>query len=404
MKQIPSDKTCTSLPQQWHKPRGAKILPEPAMKCTFSNLSTDRQEKRKREPVLCKLYDARAKAAKTVPKETDVKDISQQLKSRNKSIPFAYLLDDTISTETNTIFGNVPKGSILSYQLEDYKSTIYVFSTTNVLDPIIAQVISDYPRLPTRISSPSLLLDSSIFTDNHNKILEMTQVENLDKSYKIEEETIGQSNNQKWFEYRAMRLTASKFGDILNRKSKPSEAFLKSCFERKNLAGVSAVAHGRDKEDTAKDLYKKKMNFRLKHDVTIYECGLVVNPAYPYLGASPDGKILDNTAPEPFGLMEIKCPYKYRNSTPEEASQNEDFCLEKINNVLQLKRNHGYFHQVQGQLAICGINWCDFVVYTSQGMHVERIKFDSHFWAIEMLPRLAEFYVNYALDYFSKSS
>ena len=102
--------------------------------------------------------------------------------------------------------------------------------------------------------------------------------------------------------------------------------------------------------------------------------------------------------------MEVKCPYKYRNSTPEEASQNEDFCLEKINIVLQLKRNHGYFHQVQGQLAICGLNWCDFVVYTTQGMHVERIKFDSNFWAIEMLPRLAEFYVNYALDYFSKSN
>ncbi|MEW8544947.1 MAG: hypothetical protein AB2693_15585 [Candidatus Thiodiazotropha sp.] len=217
MKQIPSDRTCTSLPQQWHKPRGAKILPEPAMKCTFSNLSTDRQEKRKREPVLCKLYDARAKAAKTVPQQTAVKDISLQLKSRNTSIPFAYLLDDVRYTETNTIFGNVPKGSILSYQLEDYNSTIYEFSTTNILDPITGQVVGDFPRLPTRISSPSLPLDSSIFTDNHNKILKMTQVENLDKAYEIEEETIGQSNNQKWFEHRALRLTASKFGDILNR-------------------------------------------------------------------------------------------------------------------------------------------------------------------------------------------
>ena len=93
-----------------------------------------------------------------------------------------------------------------------------------------------------------------------------------------------------------MRLTASKFGDILTRKSKPSEAFLKSCFKRKNLAEVSAVAHGRDKEDTAKDLYKLNMNFRLKHDVTIYECGLVVNPAYPHLGASSDGKKIDKNS------------------------------------------------------------------------------------------------------------
>lgn len=147
------------------------------------------------------------------------------------------------------------------------------------------------------------------------------------------------------------------------------------------------------------------MNVRIKHDVTVFDCGLVVNPAYPYLGASPHGKVLDKSVSEPFGLIEIKCPYKYRNSTPDEASRNQDFCLEKHNNILQLKRNHAYYQQVQGQLAICGLTWCDFIVYTSQGIHVERIQFDPHFWAIEMLPRLAEFYINYAVGYFvSKAS
>lgn len=405
MKEIPADQTCTSLPQQWHKPRGAKILPEPVMKCTFANSTTDRLEKRKREPVLCKLYDARSKAARTVPSKDDINNIAQQLKGRSKSIPFAYLLDDTKYDNTNTIFGNVPKGSILSYQLEDYKSSSYEFSTTNMPVPTTKQDINDIPRLPTKISDPSLPMNPSIFTDDQSKILNLIHVADLNKSYEIEAATIGQSSNQTWFNHRLMRLTASKFGEILNRKSKPSAAFLKNCFDQKNLSAVSAIAHGREKEDIAKEVYKKKMNVRIKHDVTVFDCGLVVNPAYPYLGASPHGKVLDKSVSEPFGLIEIKCPYKYRNSTPDEASRNQDFCLEKHNNILQLKRNHAYYQQVQGQLAICGLTWCDFIVCTSQGIHVERIQFDPHFWAIEMLPRLAEFYINYAVGYFvSKAS
>lgn len=106
--------------------------------------------------------------------------------------------------------------------------------------------------------------------------------------------------------------------------------------------------------------------------MTVFDPELVVNLAYPYFGASPDGKVLDKSVSETFGLIEIKCPYKYRNATPDEASRNQDFCLEKHNNILQLKRNHAYYQQVQCQLVICGQTWCDFIVYTSQGIHTCR--------------------------------
>ena len=53
-----------------------------------------------------------------------------------------------------------------------------------------------------------------------------------------------------------------------------------------------------------------------------------------------------------------------------------------------------YYAQVQGQLAIGGRPWCDFVVYTTKGINVQRIKFDNNYWENILLPKLSEFYDN----------
>ena len=38
----------------------------------------------------------------------------------------------------------------------------------------------------------------------------------------------------------------------------------------------------------------------------VFDAGLVVNPSFPCLGTSPDGKVYDPTKKDPFGLLEIK--------------------------------------------------------------------------------------------------
>ena len=48
--------------------------------------------------------------------------------------------------------------------------------------------------------------------------------------------------------------------------------------------------------------------------------------------------------------------------------------------TLQLKRRHQYYVQVQGQMAITERKWCDFIVYTTKGISVERVLFDPDFW------------------------
>jgi len=66
-------------------------------------------------------------------------------------------------------------------------------------------------------------------------------------------------------------------------------------------------------------------------------------------------------------------------------------CL--VEGKVTLKRNHAYFFQVQGQLAISGRKWCDFVVWTCKGISVERIFADETFFQECMLPNLRRFYV-----------
>ena len=47
--------------------------------------------------------------------------------------------------------------------------------------------------------------------------------------------------------------------------------------------------------------------------------------------------------------------------------------FDKDKTTIHLKKNHNYYYQVQGQIAVLNMPWCDFVVWTTQDMHIERI-------------------------------
>ena len=67
------------------------------------------------------------------------------------------------------------------------------------------------------------------------------------------------------------------------------------------------------------------------------------------------------------------------------------------NRKVHLEKRHNYYYQVQGQLALLNLQWCDFVVWTRSGIHVERITFDRDFWSKQCLPQLKSFYTDVIL-------
>lgn len=104
------------------------------------------------------------------------------------------------------------------------------------------------------------------------------------------------------------------------------------------------------------------------------------------------------------GLLEIKCPFSLNgiNVSKMEVDDimnmnNKNFCLINTDAGPTLNHNHKYYAQVQGEMAIMGLPWCDFVVWTGASQNnicIDRIYFDADFVA-NMMPKLVEFYMNF---------
>jgi len=116
--------------------------------------------------------------------------------------------------------------------------------------------------------------------------------------------------------------------------------------------------------------------------------GLVINPQWPYIGASPDGIVECDCCGK--GVLEIKCPYSHRGENILSAvTTDKQFCLIKnVDGSLHLDHGHAYYYQVQTQMFICDVEYCDFSVFTfpteaeESLPHIERIFRDADFWEI----------------------
>ena len=155
---------------------------------------------------------------------------------------------------------------------------------------------------------------------------------------------------------------------------------------------------GNDNEQNALIKYQEHMEKHSRKVGLCYSCGLVVNPKWPWLGASPDSLAKDLNEQNKYGAVEVKCPASEADLTITKACQDKSFFLELKDNVIKLKHNRVYYYQCQGVMAICQLNWLDFVVFTKNDLHVERILFDEHEWVTNMLPELTALYFSYLMD------
>ena len=95
-------------------------------------------------------------------------------------------------------------------------------------------------------------------------------------------------------------------------------------------------------------------------------------------GCFPDAMVTDLSSQETDGIAKFKWPYSKRELTVQEACADTAFYAEILYGKLHLKRNHVCYHQVQLQLYV-GLDlhqWCDFCIYTTKGIMVERISLD----------------------------
>ena len=95
--------------------------------------------------------------------------------------------------------------------------------------------------------------------------------------------------------------------------------------------------------------------------------------------------------------MEIKSPFSKAGMTVRDASKSKHFYLEKVADAsIQLKRNHDYFWQVQGQLYCSNVSLRGIVFTVCFGdnmpLVLESIPFHSSTWYENFLPNIDFFY------------
>ena len=117
------------------------------------------------------------------------------------------------------------------------------------------------------------------------------------------------------------------------------------------------------------------------------DCGLFVDLEESYLGASPDAVVSCKCCGQ--GILEVKCPYTVRDG----ITDDENFFMSKANGKWYLKNNHIYYYQVQMQLHVCMVSYCDFVVWTMRDLLIQRVRIDEIFFASKV-EHLQAFYTN----------
>ncbi|XP_076299458.1 uncharacterized protein LOC143218255 [Lasioglossum baleicum] len=196
---------------------------------------------------------------------------------------------------------------------------------------------------------------------------------------RIEAITRGQANSDTWYFYRKHLLTASNFGKVCKLRDSTNRAGTIITTMYPQILKVAAVEYGKENEKIALEELAAELG------VPIKPCGLFIDYDIPYLGATPDGLINDDT------IVEIKCPYSAKDMSADDALENIS-CLRGMIINDQMNRTHDYYYQVQGQLHATNRQYAYFCFWTPHSRKTVRVERDDTFWATKMADKLETFY------------
>ena len=364
---VPDDKTCTDVLPQWNVPKNSDAQgPIPFTQLKFEKANYDRDNKNKRKrPILSASRDgycATPPMAREISPER-VKKLKDGLNGSNTLL--GILLEDS-DCKPCSLF---PTSLTIPVNCDD--SLITVDPRQEIFDSFTKEIEWKHVHEPCR----------KFVTD----ILRVLK----DEAKVIEKETMGQSCNKKWFEERRKRLTSSNFGLVIKRRMHIYPKSILNNVLRSKRVTTEACRWGQDNESMAKEKYSEKCP-----QAKLYDCGLIINPRWPWLACSPDGLSLLNG--EWYGI-EIKCPFSKKGLKIKEACSDKTFCMTITDGNAMLKRNHHYYFQCLGVMAICQLPFLDFILYTEEDICIDRINFDHQLWNNDMLPKHSDFYFKFMM-------
>ena len=135
--------------------------------------------------------------------------------------------------------------------------------------------------------------------------------------------------------------------------------------------------------------------------VRVDDTALMIDEDRPWFGAKPDGIIRVKDSVLGDGVLEIKCPYVDK-STPDHVPQTimELASVKKSFYLLsdgEINKKHNCFYQIQAEIGVAKLKWCDFVVYYKVDdrdicdMEIRRVMFDRD--VFDMIVRKAKEFI-----------
>lgn len=342
---VPPVHSCTESEQQWHKPRTAGIKPGPVGKMVVVKPAQGR---------LCK-GGLRSTLFRGMTGPLPDLSVLQVAETYDDLDPLEKPLVTTMGMSiekplVDSEFGLVQKGSVLSYQQPK----------------LLGRSMEVHQHAPP---SPALPLDTHhlsptecvwVCTEEEHCHWMSLQL-SLEMAHKVETSTRDQSHVHEWHILRQSRVTSSRFREVCHVRGLGTAEALAERIIR-GTRETAEMRRGSAMEFQAAKQYAQYCN------VNYSPCGLVIHPDAPWLGASPDGLVYDPRESPSFGLLEIKCPNV--------KSYVDCKYLKLSNGNFKLWKSHAYYWQVQGQLLITGLTWCDFFVWAEEDFFVQRLEPD----------------------------
>ncbi|KAK0140568.1 hypothetical protein N1851_022447 [Merluccius polli] len=349
LKAVPPVLSCTETEQRWHKPRTMGV--KPGRVGDMFIIST--RPKSRQYTVVDGVRSNRYKAVRGDLPDPDVLKVDEAYKDFTADIA-PLITTMAISSDVpqvNSAYGPVQEGSPISYQ-----------------HPVpLSRVVLQHPDTP---APPPLPLDgyrleptTCHYVCSHQQNLHfMSLAITLNMARRIEMATRDQSDSVEWHRVKKPRLTSSRFREVCHVRGHSSAENLAGRIRRGGVQ-TAEMKRGLTLEPVAIQEYSRMKS------VSYWPCGFVIHPDAPWLGSSPDGIVFDPTENPPFGLVEIKCPNA--------RSYVDCSYLLMQSGTLKLKHSHSYYWQVQGQLLLTGMEWCDFVVFAEEDVLLQRIHRDA---------------------------
>ncbi|XP_065649892.1 uncharacterized protein LOC136078307 [Hydra vulgaris] len=360
-------KTCTDVPCQWNQIFTRDVKPAPITGINFySDKAKCKLQLRMREPVVAALAE----------------DQNHFLKSLEQSNPKIAVLSLFKGFQTPFLNSNVNQ---LTLKLPQTLRSFYQHSYLNLSEQ-----------------------DFVIEANNLAKSLSITAKE---VNY-LEEATRAQSACVLWHEHRSGRITGSCIYDVMRASLKAPSKSLVLKITKPNFSSINtpSLLWGKEKEEIALAEYINICSVdgyvtesiclsptMVHKDFEVIRIGFYVCQQKPWLGVSPDGFAFCSCCG--YAAIEVKCPYSLKEKGLSGAINSNRFYIKTQNSKYYLDSSHYYYAQIQCEIFILEVNYCDLIVWTPTEFvvcrieknldFIENIIVKSHsFWREVILPEL----------------